>query len=236
MTGRWWHHERLRNGAGYALTAALSVALLARFLHLWNADLTVPLYYNGDSIFTAMQVRTVLDHGWYLKNPRVGMPQGGEMYDFPLPETVHFALLKLLGLCGCNCIVAINLYYLLSYPLTALTSYLVLRHFGCGRLGALVASLLFAFIPYHFYRSIRHLFLACYYLVPLMVMVVLWVYGEPGLLFSRREGEERMRLTPFSWRVLAGVVVCLLSASAGAYYAFFTCFFLAVAGLFRAAT
>jgi phosphoglycerol transferase len=235
MTERGWHHNWLRNAVGYVLVATLAVVLLVRLMHLKDADLTVPLANTRDAIYVNMVARTILDHGWYLYNPHLGMPFGAELHDFPQAEGLNFGLLKLLGLCGCNYAAAVNLYFLLSFPLTALTAYFVLRRFGCGRLTALVACLLFAFLPYHFWRRTRHLFLAAYFLVPLMVMLALWVYREPSLLFIQKDGAGRPRFTVFSWRVLAGVAIGLLMASGGVYYAFFGCFFLAVAGLCRAA-
>ena len=228
MAAPWWQREWLRNCAGYALAVVLSVALVVWILRLWNTDLGTPYGYSGDAHFTMMQVRTVLEHGWYLNNPRLGMPFGCEMYDFPLPESLHFAAMKVLGWCGCDFVAAVNLYFLLTFPLTTVTSYFVLRHFGRTRGTALVAGLLFAFLPYHFFRGTWHLFLACYYLVPLAVMLVLWVYREPGFLFVGRDGDNQLRLRLLSWPVLAGVLLSLLLASGGVYYAFFTCFFLGV--------
>ena len=234
MTERWWQRAWVCNAAGYALAVVLAVAILSNLMRLEHVDVTLPFGYDGDALFTQVQVRSVLEHGWYLHNPDIGAPLGSELYDFPLPETLHFAVFKGLGWLGCNYAVAINLYYLLTFPLTTLTAYFVLRHFGRGRLVAVVAGLLYAFLPYHFMRGTHNLFLAAYYLVPLMVLVVLWVYSEPGLLFQRA-GAEAYRFRPFSRRVLGALAVCVLMACAGVYYAFFGCFFLIVAGLFASA-
>jgi phosphoglycerol transferase len=221
----------VRNAAAYAVVVVLAVAVLIQLMDLRRAHLTTPFGYDGDALFTQVQVRSMLDHGWFLHNPDIGAPFGSELYDFPLPESLHFAVLKGLGWLGCNYVLAINLYYLLTFPLTAVTAYFVLRHFGRGRLVALVAGLLYAFLPYHFMRGTHNLFLSAYYLVPLMVMLVLWVYLEPGLLFQRA-GTEARRFHPFSRRVLAALAVCVLMGGAGVYYAFFGCFFLMVTGLF----
>jgi phosphoglycerol transferase len=234
MSEHWWQQGWVRNVAGYLLAALLAVGVFFRIMDLAHADLSLPFAYDGDALFTQVQVRSVLEHGWYFHNPQIGAPFGSELYDFPLPETLHFGILKLLGLVGCNYVVATNLYYLLTFPLTTLAAYFVLRHFGRGRLVALVAALLYTFLPYHIMRSIHNLFLAAYYLVPLMVMVILWVYREPGLMFTRQAGTGPLRFRPFSWRVLGAIAVCAAVASAGVYYAFFGCFFLVVAGLVRA--
>jgi phosphoglycerol transferase len=234
LSQRWWQKEWVREAAAYLLTAGITLGLLVCSLQLWKADLWVPLEYRGDALFTAMQVRTILDNDWYLHNPRLGAPFGCEMHDFPLPETVHFLALKGLGLCGCDAFLAINLYFFLGFPLAALTAFFVCRHFGGRRLPALVAGVLFAFAPYHFVRHVSHFFLSAYFLVPLMVMVVLWVYREPELLFIWGKA-GRLACRPRRWRVVAGVLVCLLVAGGGVYYAFFGCFFLGVAGLLRSA-
>jgi phosphoglycerol transferase len=95
-------------------------------------------------------------------------------------------------------------------------------------LPALVVSLLFAFLPYHFLRLL-HLFLASYYLIPLLVMVVLWIYIGRLPFFRCLEGEKPR------WQILNGrnfvaVMICILVGSGGIYYAFFGCFFLLIAG------
>src|SRR5262249_42522746 len=92
-------------------------------------------------------------------------------------------------------------------------------------------SLLYTFLPYHLFRGPFHLFLAAYYLVPPMVMVVLWVYLDEIPWFGRtaREMEGGSQRSP---RRLAGALLLgLLVACAGIYYACFACFFLLIAGL-----
>jgi hypothetical protein len=39
----------------------------------------------------------VLDHDWYTRNPDLGAPFGATMYDFPIPEPTHLAVIRLLG-------------------------------------------------------------------------------------------------------------------------------------------
>src|SRR5207249_2249333 len=102
------------------------------------------------------------------------------------------------------------------FPLTTLSAYTVMRQLRLGHGVCLLASLLFTFLPYHLGRNVTHLFLASYYLVPLMILVILWVFREP-------------KLTCPKW--LISILVCVLVSSAGIYYAFFGCFFLLISGL-----
>jgi phosphoglycerol transferase len=155
------------------------------------------------------------------------------MHDYPLAESLHFGWLKvLIGLTG-DPVSALNVYYLLTFPLAALAALFVFRHFQVSYGPALVGSLLFAFLPYHFLRGEAHLFLSSYYLVPLLVLVTLWLYRGEGPLF-RWPAQEAPRAEWLSGRTVFSVAVCLLVSSAGIYYAFFGCFFLTVAGLVSA--
>src|SRR5437879_7632677 len=134
-------------------------------------------------------IKGMVENGWYLHNPAVGAPTGLDMYDFPMAELLHFGILKLLACFTSDVALIHNLYYLLGFPLAMLTSLLVLRYFQVSFLPALVVSLLFAFLPYHFLRLL-HLFLASYYLIPLLVMVILWIYMGRLPFFRCTEGEE----------------------------------------------
>jgi phosphoglycerol transferase len=227
---RVWPHA-----LGYAAAAVLSLVIVAGVLRLWRADLRVPIGYSGDVLFTGMMVKGVIENGWYYTYPRLGLPGVGELHDFPMAEGLHFAVMKLISLFGCDVFLTINLYFLLTFPLTALSAYAVLRHFRLGHLPSLVVSQLYTFLPYHIYRGICHLYLAAYYLVPLMIMVALWVCLDPGFLFRPRDGRGRPRLHLRGAKPVVSLVVCLLVSSAGVYYAFFGCFFLVVAALFACA-
>jgi phosphoglycerol transferase len=202
----------------YALAVLLSVAIVALLLRLWRADLTMPFINpRGDGAFTSMFVKSILENGWYLTNPRLGVPEGMELYDFPLADNLHFLALKLLSyVCG-NWAAVLNIYFLLTFPLTTLSALIVFRRFGCGYHSSLLGSVLFTFLPYHFMRGEIHLFLASYYLVPLMVLLILEVFLDAPAVSARMSAVR--------------VIICVLVASAGIYYTFFGCFLLLVAGL-----
>ena len=212
--------------------AALSLCFLALAwnLPLRQIDWRQPLAYSDDGLVSAMYVKAVVDNGWYLHNPRLGAPEGLDLSDFPMSDNrfdvdVDERCIRLLALFTDDYALIANSYFLLTFPLTVLTSLLVLRHFGISGGPAAAASVLFAFLPYHFFRGTHHLWLAAYYLVPPVVMVCLWVF--PGLCSFRRPCSE-------TWsrrRWLAALAICGLASSAGVYYAFFGVFLLGVSGL-----
>src|SRR4051812_1451417 len=171
---------------GYAVALVLCLLCLTWTFKLWRADLHVPFVYGQDGLLTAAMVKGVIDNPWYWHNDYLGAPFGSDLYDFPQADGLHFLAFKGLALVYPDWAAAVNLYYLLGFPLTALTALFVLRRFRISFAPAAVASLLFTFLPYRLIRSEGHLFLSAYYLVPLMALVVLWLYLEPERFFRTR--------------------------------------------------
>jgi phosphoglycerol transferase len=208
----------LRTLAAYGGAALLCLGLLAFVMKLWNAGLSVPFEYHDDTLFTLAAVKGTIDNGWYLQNPLLGAPYGQDLHDFPVAESLHFGILKALALFRPDAIAVSQLYFLLTFPLAAVSALFVLRRFGVNYPAGLTASLLYSLLPYHFLHGENHLFLCAYYVVPPLVLVTLWLYADQFVAAPRQ-------------RLAAALAVCVLAGCAGVYYAFFGCFFLVVAGV-----
>jgi hypothetical protein len=211
---------------GEALTAAaamvLALALAVVVLELWNADLRAPFAYTGDATLNLLFIKNVLENPWHFENSSLGAPNGLELYDYPVidGETLNLLLFRVLGVGTSDPALVMNLFFLLTFPLVALTAYIVLRRLPVSRGIALVVALLYAFLPYHFQRGEVHLFLAAYYAVPLGAYLALAVF-RGDTLFGR-------------WRpTLTTAVMCAVvaTASGSGYYAVFTVLLVAVAAL-----
>jgi phosphoglycerol transferase len=69
-------------------------------------------------------------------------------------------------------------------------------------------------------------------MIPLMVMVILWVFSGKLAPSGNENNKTGLRLDLRRKPFIASIVICLLVASGGlGYYAFFGCFFLLVAGV-----
>jgi hypothetical protein len=203
--------------AQYGFAVVLSITILTAVMRLWEADLSVPFQNQGDGLLGQMWAKTLVDHAWYLHNPDLGAPGRLDFNDFPVAESWHFLILKLLALILRNPAAVINYYFLFGFPLTTLSTLYLLRRLGVSYGCSLVAALLFAFQPYHFLRGTKHLMLASYYGIPLVILVGLWVL-DAEKAWSRR-------------RWFFALAVSAIISSAGVYYAFFSCYFVALAGL-----
>lgn len=208
----------------------LCLLILTWVMQLWRADFTVPFTYFGDSLLYSIAAKGTIEHGWWFHNEALGAPAGLHYEAYPAMENFHFAVIKLISLFTSNHALVLNLFYLLTFPLTAVTAFYVFRSFRFSFAAALVASLLYAFLPYHFFRS-YHLLMAAYYLVPLIVLVMLWICLEERLLIYVPENRRRPRLDFKTGKAIASVVICVVVGSCGVYYPYFSCFLLLVAGV-----
>jgi hypothetical protein len=227
-------NKRSKESAAYIIAMVLCLWILERLLKLRHSDLSVPFVYNdSDGTFFNVMVKTVITNGWYLNNDSLGMPKGMEMHDFPIPDSFHFLVFKFLGLFTSNSGLIINLFFLLTFPLTTVSSLFVLRRFGISYAPAILASLLYTFTFYHFFRNVQHLMYSPYYNVPLVVMMALWIFW--GELSLTKTEENRTRWNLRDPKLICSVLICLLTASTGgAYYFFFASVLLLSAGIFIA--
>ena len=221
---------KLKTVLEYTGAVLLCLLLLTCVMKLWRADLKTPFAYFGDALLYSVATKGEIEQGWWLHNPNLGAPSGLNYEAYPAIENFHFLLIKLISWFTGDHASTLNLFYLLTFPLTAITSLYVLRYLRFSYPVALLASLLYTFLPYHFFRS-YHLFLAAYYLLPLMILVVLWVSSGERFLLLQRENSRWPKLDLKSGKSIFSLAVCAMVGSCGIYYPFFSCFLLLIAGV-----
>ena len=136
----WWQPEWV-----VYLAATLMTALVTVFaLDLWKAKLTVPFTYSGDALPTGAHFKTVIEEGWYEHQPRLGAPFGQTYNDFPTADNLHMVAAKILGLFTSDWALALNLYFLIGFALTALTMVWFLRTCGVSKLLTIALATIYA--------------------------------------------------------------------------------------------
>ena len=216
--------------AGLAVLAmALATLPLVPLLELWRADLSVPLYTGEDSRFIVMLVKGMLETGGIGENPRLGAPFGQDLGGFPEVDNLSLLLLKALALVSSNPAEIVNVFFLLTFPLTALAAFVVLRAQRVSAAPAVACPALFALLPYHFLRNESHLFLSAYWAVPLACFLMLGLLGDEPLFERRARAEGPAWLRWASRRSLLTLAACVVVGSTWFYYSAFGAILVAAA-------
>lgn len=217
--GKLFERRWARTTAECLASVIISILLSGWLLRLEHASLHVPFADGGDALLNSALVKGLVDNGWVWRNPFLGAPFGTQFFDFPFYDNLNLAIMKTIALFSSNYVVVLNVFFLLTFPLTALSALLALRSFRVSFSSSLVVSLLYTFLPFHFQRGEGHLFLSAYFLIPPIAMVILqvWIGGS----WTRR-------------RSATAIAICLMVGSATFYYAFFSCYLLCAAGLLSA--
>lgn len=226
---QWGSREFLIVGS---LAAVATVAAVTVLLRLWEADIRIPLHQGGDTNFCAMVVKAIKEQGWYFRNPSLGAPFEQQMYDFPIGgDNLQLFAMRLIAYLPFSYGTILNLYYIATYPLVAISAAIVLRWLGTSRWTSVVISCLFALLPYHFARNQSHLFLSGYYGVPLGGFLAFrtlrgWTFRDGYLVNDRgRDRGERRK------RIALTVALCAIVGSASSYYAAFSVVMVAAASV-----
>ena len=214
----------------YLIAAVLCVLVLIPAWHLRRIDLTVPLGIVSDHNLSQEMVAIVVRDVHYYVNPLLGAPGQLELYEFPQLLWIHLIILAVIKLFTRDPGLAINVFYFLSYPLVAVTSLYAFRRLGISTGLAIAGAVLYAFIPFHQLRNEAHLIYSCYYVVPMMALVAVWISTGHELFRFRRKDTNA-----WSPRVtrdgLISLLVCVVIGWDNPYYACFGVALLAVGGL-----
>jgi phosphoglycerol transferase len=192
----------------YGGQAVVCALLLAAVVPFGRWSLRIPFDYAEDGLFFSVLVKAVAEEGPFHIE-RIGAPFGCDLVDWPvgmwLPLALTTGLTAALGDPG----LSINLYWLLSLVGAGVTATWSLVRLSLPRGLAFVLGVLYAFLPYGFYRNVGHVN-TLFPLVPLVALLALRVAGT-----------HPERLTSGERRVLLGA--CLLQGLSYIYYAFFGC-------------
>jgi hypothetical protein len=221
-----WHSN---DGLLYTLTALVSLVSTYTSLDLWAAKLSVPLTYWGDALAVGGEFKGVIETGWYKFNPELSAPFGMTYSDFPSADNLNLVWAKIIGFFVPNWPVAMNVYYIICFPLAAVAAVWFFRHIGISRLFSLALGVLYAIAPYHYVRGEGQLFLTSYYVIPLAAgLLIDAIRGQR--LWGYRD-DRRGAVGTIRSYTLRTIVFTALIATDSSYYAVFFLILLAFAGI-----
>ena len=200
--------------AGIAITASLAVfgPILKNLGDSWGPGDMLSHYVNVDtwSLFG------------HATDTHYGFPAGMNQNLFPgVDITQNTFAAAVSGLTG-NPFAGINLLIIISFPLVAALAVVAFRLMGLSGWWAIALSTAYTFIPYHWGRSLGHVYLGTMYAAVTGVIIALLV------------GTGRLRRDHLTRRTLIGLIVLvIITAWSNIYYAAFGFLLACAAAAFR---
>lgn len=211
------------------LFAVITVVLFIN-LNLFEADLSKPFYYQSDAVQYHQIIKSIVDTGWIQENPLLGFPEGQYYYDFPVTDYSNWVIIKFISLFSNNWAVIINIYYILTFYLIGLISFYVMKKIGLTYCSALIGSVFFSFLPYHFFRNEAHLGLGAYFVIPLVIMIAYNIIMGINPVSIFRDSDNNVKAI---LNLLLLIFTCVLISTSFPYYLFFSLIIIGLAGIIR---
>lgn len=169
--------------AGIAGVISLIIAIIA--MRITPEELDLRWSYGGaDQVLHYVIFSSAADVFPYGANPGLGFPHAQNLYFAPLFDLWSAIFVSGLGRFVNDGIVLLNLYNLLTYFTAGVAAYLFFRALRVSRWVSLVFAVIFATVPFHFIQAAGHPFLASYWPVPLIGILVLMVAGPSANPFE----------------------------------------------------
>lgn len=145
-----------------------------------NMDFNVPPSFSGDAELAELLYKSIYDYG--LKglyyNPQIGAPSGSSLIDTPFLDLTYAIEIDILSKFLNNQTCVIYMVYFLSYPLSAMTMYILMTKLTDDVIVKYITSVAFAITPYHFIRGMGHGTLSNYYIVPITILISIIIYEK----------------------------------------------------------
>lgn len=219
-----------------AITGIVSLCASIIVLKLWHRDLRIPFEYTSDALGMFAEVKKAVQEVGIFDSGNVGAPFFDMQFAIQKGYFLHLLVIKFIAIFTDNFGLVINLFYLLTYPLTAIFAYYTIRKFQISPVIAMVGGVLYSCLPYHFFRGELHLTLAAYYLIPLACIAIFSL--STGELSSEEYRElpkisKRQLLQSMKTRrMIFSILICFLVGISDIYYSVFLLIILAFAMLF----
>lgn len=190
----------------------------------WGLNFNIPYFYRGDAQWNIVGIKGYIESGKFIENEKTGAPFGTNYFDYPSSEGLYNLSIRMLSFFIKDAVVVLNLYYLLTFVLTSLTTFFVLKYLKISSNLAFLSSLIVSFLYYHVGRGTSHINLGTYYIIPLVVVVLHWI-------FTNQLEIKNISKQFIGSKLFYSILILILLANNGIYFSFFTISFLAVAGI-----
>lgn len=211
--------------AGLSAAVALVLSMIVLGPHLETLDAA----WSGGDLLSTYVGSANWNGLWYRVTDHFGYPLGMNLNYIPALDITQNSFASVASAMGGSPFLGLNLLLVLSFPLTAALALIVIRMTGLQGPVAIGLAVAFAFIPYHWGRMLGHAHLATLYSAVIGLAVV--------LLIGSGEVERRITAGASHRRAFLAIliVMVIVVAWSGVYYAAFTILLGAAALVWRVA-
>ena len=172
-TSLWHSFGRFRSTLSIYIGVFFSSILGATWVHrVTPKDLTYPWRVVDSDLSSVYSLAQAVGQSWFgMVNHSLGAPFTADFSLAFIPDDLQVEILRILMHLTNNAFVAVNLFYLLTFGLCAVTFLFLADTFKMSRWVSAPLALSYAWLPYHFTRmDAGHVFLAAYYMIPIGVI------------------------------------------------------------------
>lgn len=211
----------------YLFIICVVIIVLDKFYEVDLSNLIYPLkdiYAPGDgrhtlAFFKMVMVGDLSFPGFVFQSKLLSAPLEFNLYDFPMPFFAIWLYIMFLSLFSQDPVVVFNIFYLSSYFISSFTMYYVLRKLRVNIYLSVAISLLYTFLPFHFWR-LPHTFYGTYFFIPIWAYFLLLLHNKKPLFF-KRDTSERKYSIDFSKKNIIIFSILLISSTWNFYFTFF---------------
>lgn len=193
------------------------------------------IYEHLDDIWQFTLTKVLKETGWILYNPYLGAPEVASWHYHSAAQTsaLHSIIMLAMSPFFDSAITLQQTYFILNFPLIAITAYWACRLLSIARLPAISAALLFAFCTYRF-NILIYSFLPNYFCIPLAMVAIIWTFqGKFDAILTSAKLPVAVKSLLTNKSFLLGLFFIILIALSDGYYAFFSLLLFGCAGAIR---
>jgi len=179
-----------------------------------SVDINQPLSYQGD----VLEWLSYFDHDFVANdlNTRLHAP-----FELDHPQQIRYLynalfqsnsiLIWLAHLAGGDAVRTLNVAYLATFFLVFAIAYWVCSRLALDNPYRFCAASLYALMPYHFLRNQQHFSESCYYLTPLLALLILWLWSARPIAHAWNGAQWKLDWRArYIWMILL-LLVCFTS-------------------------
>ena len=216
-----------------AVGLALTICVLVAINGFHGVNLSMPIAYSGDALESLRTVKDIINGD---AAERLCAPFGHSLKENYFWKIVHLffypsivLIIKIIGWFTVDPVKALNFYYLTTYFLTSFAFIYVAMQLRFPSVLAIPLGLLYAFLPYHYLRGVSHLYPMSYYSVPLICLILIWIWRLDPPFFQKRNRGYRLIL--FNYKGVFSVLVLFFVLPTHYYFNFFGLYLALVSGV-----